>query len=48
MWNQAWRQFKAANESASPAEIYRYAGELIFRFELTGPIVPYTRGGQWK
>jgi hypothetical protein len=30
---------------ASPEEIYRHAGQLIFRFELTGPIVPYLRGG---
>jgi hypothetical protein len=26
---------------AAPAEIYRHAGELIYRFELLGPIVPY-------
>ncbi|WP_309892547.1 TIGR02269 family lipoprotein [Archangium sp.] len=43
LWNAAWRQFQRANEHATPAEIYRHAGELIFRFELTGPIVPYSR-----
>ena len=31
--------------NASPEEIYCHAGQLIFRFELTGPIVPYHRGG---
>jgi len=40
-WNEAWRQFKRANPYASPEEIYRHAGELIYRFELIGPIVPY-------
>jgi hypothetical protein len=34
------------NPTASPAEIYRHAGELIFRFELTGPVVPYSRRGR--
>jgi len=40
-WNEAWRQFKFENPDARPPEIYRHAGELIFRFELTGPLVPY-------
>jgi len=40
-WNAAWRQFKDANPRATPEEIYRHAGELIYRFELIGPIVPY-------
>ena len=40
-WNEAWRQFKRAKPYASPEEIYRHAGELIYRFELMGPIVPY-------
>lgn len=44
VWNQAWRQFRDVNSTASPAEIYRHAGELIFRFELTGPLVPYRSG----
>ena len=46
MWNAAWRQFKEANPDASPEAIYRHAGELIFRFQLTGPVVPYARGGR--
>ncbi len=44
LWNQAWLDFKRAEPNASPEEIYRHAGQLIFRFELTGPIVPYHRG----
>ncbi|ATB50407.1 hypothetical protein MYMAC_006063 [Corallococcus macrosporus DSM 14697] len=41
-WNNAWREFKDANEGATPAEIFRHAGELIHRFELMGgPIQPY-------
>jgi uncharacterized lipoprotein (TIGR02269 family) len=40
-WNAAWRQFQAENRDATPAEIYRHAGQLIFRFQLTGSIVPY-------
>lgn len=41
-WNQAWRQFKDAKPFASPTEIYKHAGELIYRFELLGgPIQPY-------
>jgi uncharacterized lipoprotein (TIGR02269 family) len=45
-WNHAWSRFMNSNPAASPAEIYRYAGELIFRFELTGPVVPYSRRGR--
>ncbi|QDE92872.1 hypothetical protein BHS06_29995 [Myxococcus xanthus] len=41
-WNRAWREFKDANEGATPTEIFRHAGELIHRFELMGgPIQPY-------
>jgi len=41
-WNDAWRAFRKANDNASPAEIYKHAGELIHRFELIGgPIQPY-------
>ncbi len=42
-WNEAWREYKENNPLASPAEIYRHAGELIFRFELSGPLLPYYR-----
>jgi uncharacterized lipoprotein (TIGR02269 family) len=41
-WNKAWRQFRDANRGASPEEIFKYAGELIYRFQLLGgPIRPY-------
>nr|WP_253894289.1 TIGR02269 family lipoprotein [Myxococcus xanthus] len=41
-WNQAWRDFKAAKPGASPTDIYKFAGELIHRFQLMGgPIQPY-------
>ncbi len=41
-WNDAWREFKLRNENASPTEIYKFAGELIHRFDLIGgPIQPY-------
>lgn len=43
LWNEAWRHFRTEHPNASPQEIYQHAGELIFRFELTGPIVPYGR-----
>jgi uncharacterized lipoprotein (TIGR02269 family) len=46
LWNQAWLDFKHAEPTATSEDIYRHAGQLIFRFELTGPIVPYARGGQ--
>ncbi|WPB82443.1 TIGR02269 family lipoprotein [Archangium violaceum] len=46
LWNQAWKDFKEVRPNASPEAIYRHAGELIFRFELTGPVVPYARGGR--
>ncbi|NTX05568.1 TIGR02269 family lipoprotein [Myxococcus sp. CA051A] len=41
-WNDAWRDYMMAKPFASPAEIFRHAGELIHRFELMGgPIQPY-------
>ena len=41
-WNQAWREFRKRNEDAPPEEIFRHAGELIYRFQrLGGPIQPY-------
>ena len=43
-WNDAWARFIQANPNPPPPEvIYRHAGELIFRFELTGEVVPYYR-----
>jgi uncharacterized lipoprotein (TIGR02269 family) len=46
LWNQAWREFMSTYPNAPPEQIYRHAGELMFRFELTGPIAPYQRGGR--
>jgi uncharacterized lipoprotein (TIGR02269 family) len=41
-WNQAWREFMGQNRRATPEEIYKHAGELIYRFQLLGgPIQPY-------
>ncbi len=44
-WNQAWRDFKEAYPGASPEQIFKHAGELIYRFQLLGgPIQPYHAG----
>ncbi|WNG62427.1 TIGR02269 family lipoprotein [Archangium gephyra] len=40
-WNDAWRQFKENNVRADSAEIWRFAGELMSRFGVNGPLVPY-------
>jgi len=48
LWNQAWRDFRAAQPEAPAAEIYRYADVLLYRFQLTGPIVPYHGGGKGR
>jgi uncharacterized lipoprotein (TIGR02269 family) len=42
-WNEAWRKYKRAHEDASKQEIERYAGQLLYEFELLGPVVPYYR-----
>ncbi|KFE71341.1 putative lipoprotein [Hyalangium minutum] len=43
-WNEAWRQFINARLQGAPKEeIYRHAGQLIYEFELFGPVMPY-----WK
>jgi uncharacterized lipoprotein (TIGR02269 family) len=44
-WNAAWVKFINENLARPPPkeEIYRYAGQLIYEFELFGPVVPY-----WK
>ncbi|MCP3142747.1 SitA6 family polymorphic toxin lipoprotein [Pyxidicoccus xibeiensis] len=43
MWNQAWRDFRDSMQggSVTPEVLHRKAVELIFRFQLTGPVVPY-------
>ncbi|MFP2924650.1 TIGR02269 family lipoprotein [Pyxidicoccus sp. 3LG] len=41
-WNNAWRTFMDAKPNARPEEIFKHAGELIYRFQLMGgPIQPY-------
>jgi uncharacterized lipoprotein (TIGR02269 family) len=40
-WNEAWAAFKRSHPLASPEEIYRHLGKLLYEFELTGPIQPY-------
>ena len=44
-WNAAWARFINEHSAIPPAkeEIYRYAGQLIYEFELFGPVIP-----QWK
>ncbi|GHG64836.1 hypothetical protein GCM10012319_05570 [Comamonas sp. KCTC 72670] len=43
MWNQAWRDYRDRTQgrALTSEELHRKAVELIFRFELTGPVVPY-------
>ncbi|RKI00654.1 DUF2380 domain-containing protein, partial [Corallococcus sp. AB030] len=42
MWNEAWRDFKRKNNGAQAEEIFKHAGELIYRFQLLGgPIEKY-------
>jgi uncharacterized lipoprotein (TIGR02269 family) len=40
-WNEAWRQFAMENPGATTEEIWRFAFELMSRFGLNGPLVPY-------
>jgi uncharacterized lipoprotein (TIGR02269 family) len=42
-WNAAWARFRDDNFDASKEEIYRYAGQLIYEFELFGPVLPHWR-----
>jgi len=44
-WNAAWARFinERLTKPPSKEEIYRYAGRLIYEFELFGPVVP-----NWK
>ncbi|WPB76709.1 TIGR02269 family lipoprotein [Archangium violaceum] len=40
-WNEAWHRFKDKNEDATTEEIWRFAGELMARFRVHGPLVSY-------
>lgn len=42
LWNAAWRALMSANpKPPSPDVMLRHALDLAFRYNLTGPIVPY-------
>jgi uncharacterized lipoprotein (TIGR02269 family) len=40
-WNEAWRQFQDDNPRATAAQMWAFAGELMSRFGVNGPLVPY-------
>jgi uncharacterized lipoprotein (TIGR02269 family) len=40
-WNEAWRRFQKENDGAGPKEIWRFAFELMFLFNVNGPFVHY-------
>ncbi|WP_224245008.1 SitA6 family polymorphic toxin lipoprotein [Hyalangium gracile] len=42
-WNEAWRKYQQAHFDAPKEEIFRYAGQLLYEFQLLGPVVPYYR-----
>lgn len=42
-WNEAWRRYQKAHLDAPKEEIFRYAGQLLYEFQLLGPVVPYYR-----
>jgi uncharacterized lipoprotein (TIGR02269 family) len=42
-WNAEWEKWIRENGGATKEEIFRYAGQLIYEFELFGPVMPYGR-----
>jgi uncharacterized lipoprotein (TIGR02269 family) len=40
-WNEAWRQFQRGNRGANAEQMWAFAGELMARFGVNGPLVPY-------
>ncbi|WP_309896037.1 TIGR02269 family lipoprotein [Archangium sp.] len=40
-WNEAWRQFHDNNRGATAEQMWAFAGELMSRFGVNGPLVPY-------
>lgn len=43
-WNKAWKDFFDKYPDATPEQIYKHAGELIYEMGLDGtPVVPYPR-----
>lgn len=44
-WNAAWAQFINQHILKPPSKekIYRHAGQLIYEFQLFGPVMPYSK-----
>lgn len=42
-WNARWREWIPKHLNATPEEIFRYAGQLIYEFELFGPVMRYRK-----
>jgi uncharacterized lipoprotein (TIGR02269 family) len=42
-WNARWREWIRGHDGAPKAEIFQYAGLLIYEFELFGPVLPYRK-----
>ncbi|QSQ20500.1 TIGR02269 family lipoprotein [Pyxidicoccus parkwayensis] len=40
-WNWEWERFINKNGRARPQAIHLFAMQMIFRFDLSGPVVPY-------
>jgi uncharacterized lipoprotein (TIGR02269 family) len=40
-WNQEWHDFRIANPTATQQQVWLHLGELIKKYHLLGPIVPY-------
>ncbi|MDY7225574.1 TIGR02269 family lipoprotein [Hyalangium rubrum] len=44
-WNAAWRRYVEKNQGALKPDVMKYAGQLIYEFELFGVVVPYRPRG---
>jgi hypothetical protein len=42
-WNAAWARFIHEHDGATTEEIFRFAGQLIYEFELFGPVLRYRK-----
>ncbi|WP_052517489.1 TIGR02269 family lipoprotein [Archangium violaceum] len=40
-WNEAWSRFQRQNDNATIEEIWKFAGDLMSRFRVNGPLVSY-------
>ncbi len=45
LWNQAWREYRDANlhRQVTREELLAKAFELAYRFDIVGPVLPYSR-----